>query len=896
MTIRNLECAFRPRSVALIGASDRPNSIGNVIARNLLGASFEGEIFFVHPTHHEVEGRRVHSSLDELSHTPDLAVIATPAETVPSIIHKLGQMGNRAAVVISAGFGERGDIQGQKLREEVLGSAQKHLLRIVGPNCLGIMVPHVGLNASFVHMNPLRGNIAFVAQSGAIQSAVLDWATSRGIGFSHFVALGDMADVDFGDMLDFLSADLSTRAILLYMETVTHAKKFMSAARAASRLKPVIVLKGGRHGESSKAVTSHTGAIAGSDGVYDAAFRRAGMLRVYTMQELFDSVETLARARVKSNGARMAILTNGGGLGVLAADSLMDEGGELAPLSHKTLVRLHEVLPPLWSHGNPVDMVGDATRDRYRNALLALLDNEHTDAILVLNCPNALLSSLEAAETVVEVLRAGKQQRPVVLTAWTGGSSVLKARERFAREGIPHYDTPSEAVEAFMHMVRHRRNQEMLMETPPRVPGALVRDPARVKSIISGALEEGKEWLNEVESKNILEAYGLRVLKTHFVATPNEAGEVAEKIGKPVVLKVLSSDIVHKSEVGGVQLNLANKNQVVKAAQGMLRHVAAQCPGARIDGFSVQEMVCFPHSQELIMGMTEDIHFGPVLAFGQGGLSAEIVRDQALALPPLNMHLAHELMSRTKIHKILHGYRNIPPVDTERVALALVQLSQLVCDIPQIIELDVNPLVAHEKGVLALDARMRIAETGSGPASRLAIRPYPNELEELVELPDGGKMKIRPIRPEDETGFQRLFRNLTPDEIRFRFLHPMRELPHSMAARLTQIDYDREMALVVAQMSNGEEGELWGVVRIVEDPDGEKAEFAMLIRRDKTGLGLGPMLLRRIIDYARSQGIKEIWGEALPENASMIKLARALGFSQSFNPEDPGLIHLNLKL
>lgn len=899
MTIRNLEYAFRPKSVALIGASPRPNSIGNVIARNLLGGGFKGDIYFVHPTHERVEGQGVHHSLKELGHPPDLAVVATPAETVPHIIGELGQMGNRAAVIISAGFGERGDVQGQQLCQKVLDRAKGHLLRIVGPNCLGLMVPQIGLNASFVHLNPLKGNIAFVAQSGAIQSAVLDWATSRGIGFSHFVALGDMADVDFGDMLDYLCTDHRAGAILLYIEAVTHAKKFMSAARAASRLKPVIILKGGRHGESAKAVTSHTGAIAGSDIVYDAAFRRSGMLRVYTMQELFDSVETLARARVSSKGARMVILTNGGGLGVLAADSLIDEGGELAALSEKTLRRLHAVLPPLWSHGNPVDMIGDADRGRYRDSLLALLDNEDTDAILALNCPNAILPSLEAAEAVVEIIRArreAKQQSPLVLAAWTGGDSVREAKALFAREGIPHYDTPSEAVQAFMQMVRYRRNQEMLMEVPPRVPEKVVRDPAAALSIISGALARGKEWLNEVESKSVLEAYGIDVLKSHFAATPDQAGEIAETIGKTVVLKILSSDVVHKSDVGGVQLNLTQKGEVVTAARRMMERVKERYPGARIEGFSVQEMVFFPNSQELIMGMTQDIHFGPVLLFGQGGLSAEIVRDQALALPPLNMHLAHELMSRTKIHRIIQGYRNIPPLDTEGVALALVQLSQLVCDIPHMVDLDINPLLVHEKGVLALDARIRVSQTASSPGEHLAIRPYPNELEEFVSFPDGRKMKIRPIRPEDELAFQQLFASLTPEEIRFRFLHPMREMPHSMAARLTQIDYNREMALVIVEMMQVGEGELAGVVQLVEDPDREKAEFAMIIRRDKTGLGLGPMLLRRIIEYAKSRGIGEIWGEALPENTAMIRLATALGFTQRFHPEDPGLIRLTLNL
>ncbi len=902
MTIRNLDHVFRPRSVVLIGASPHPNSIGHVIARNLLEAPFHGDIFFIHPTHREIEGRRVYPSLDSLDHVPELAVIATPAETVPKIIAELGEMGNRAAVVISAGFGERGDLEGRSLCGQTLEAAQGHLLRIVGPNCLGIMVPHLGLNASFAHMHPLRGNLAFVAQSGAIQSAVLDWATSRGIGFSHFVALGDMADVDFGDMLDYLTSDPHATAILLYMETITHACKFMSAARAASRLKPVIVLKGGRHEESARAVTSHTGAMAGSDDAYDAAFRRAGMLRVYTMQELFDSVETLARVRVTTNRGRVAIMTNGGGMGVLAADSLLDEGGELAALSQETMARLNEVLPPLWSQGNPVDMVGDATRERYGDALRVLLDNPETDAILALNCPNAILPSLEAAETVVEILRGrkgGRNQKPVVLTAWTGGNSVLKAKELFAQEGIPHYDTPSEAVQAFMQMVRYQRNQEMLMETPPRVPREFTTDSATAHSIIGCALSQGREWLTEVESKRVLGAYGISVLETHFALTPEEAGEVAEKIGRQVVLKILSPDIVHKSEAGGVHLNLEGREQVEEAARWMVRRARELFPEACVQGFSVQEMIFLPNSHELIIGMTEDLHFGPILLFGQGGLAAEVVQDRALALPPLNMHLAEELMSRTRIYRILKGYRTVAPVDTQSIALTLVRVSQLVCDIPQIVELDINPILAHKGGVMALDARIRVAATSRPAEARLAIRPYPNELEEILTLPDGKKLKIRPVRPEDEPAFQQMFRSLTPEEIRLRFLHPMREIPHSMAARLTQIDYDREMALVIVELAENAENvelELLGAVRIMGDPDGERAEFAILIRRDRTGMGLGPMLMRRIIEYARARGLKEIWGEVLPDNAPMLKLAKALGFSQRRDPEDPGLIHVTLDL
>ena len=897
MSVRNLNRIFAPASVALIGANDKPGTVGGVLAGNLFGAGFAGEIYPVNPKYQTVAGLATYPDIAALPQTPDLAVIATPPDTVPGLVDDLGRRGCTAAVVITAGFAEGGSAVGRARTDAMLAAARPHLLRIIGPNCLGVMVPGVGLNASFAHVPPLAGNLAFVAQSGAVLAAVLDWATSRRIGFSHCVSLGDMADVDFGDMLDYLAADVSTRAILLYIEAITHPRKFMSAARAAARIKPVIVVKAGRYAEGARAAASHTGALAGSDAVYDAAFARAGMLRVKDMQALFDAVQTLAMVR-QVPGDRLAILTNGGGLGVMATDTLIERGGRLADLAPATLARLDAVLPPTWSHGNPVDIIGDAPGSRYAAALEALVDDGGNDAVLVINCPTAVASAADAAQAVIATLkdRMALYNRKAVLTCWLGDGSALEARRLLTESRLPTYETPTQAVRGFMQMVRYRTSQTMLMETPPTVPEAFTPDIAAARRIVAEALAADREWLTEVEAKAVLAAYAIPVVPSHVCATPEAAAAAAAAIGGAVALKILSPDIVHKSEVSGVSLSLETPEVVRANAAAMLERVHGLRPEARVDGFTVQPMVHRPHAHELIVGMVDDSHFGPVLLFGHGGVAVEVIGDKALALPPLNMHLAREMMSRTRVHGLLQGYRAVPAADLDAIALTLVKVSQLVCDLAGIAELDINPLIADEHGVMALDARIRVTRA-EGPAfERLAILPYPRELEERLVLPDGRELLIRPVRPEDEPGFQQIFASLTPEEIRLRFLHMMNVLPHDLAARLTQIDYDREMALVVEGRYQAGGAELYGGVRISADPDREQAEFAILLRHDKTGLGLGPMLLRRIIDYARGRGIGEIYGEVLADNQAMLKLCRFFGFSIKAEREDPGVMYVSLRL
>ncbi len=893
MSVRNLDFLFKPKSVALIGASRRANSVGAVLAQNLFQGGFDGPVMPVHPKHAHIQSVPAYPDVASLPITPDLAVIATPPETVPGLIAELGARGTRAAVVITAGFGEGADEQGRHLKQAMLDAARPHLLRIVGPNCLGMLVPRVGLNASFAESAAQPGRLAFVAQSGAIVTSVIDWASNRGIGFSHLVSLGAMSDVDLGDMLDYLASDRDARAILLYIEAVTSARKFMSAARAAARSKPVVVVKAGRHAEGARAVASHTGALAGSDEVYDTAFRRAGMLRVFSLEELFDAVGTLG-AIDPPRGDRLTILTNGGGMGVLATDSLIDEGGRLAELTPETLGALDNVLPPIWSRANPIDIIGDADGARYAAALAPLLEDRSVDAVLVLHCPTAIASSTEAARAVVDTL--GGHKSPSILTSWVGGEEARKARHLFAEHKIPTYETPGQAVRAFMHMVTYRRNQAALIETPASVPEDFTPDVAKARQIIDGALRAGRTWLSDPQAKAVIAAYAIPVAGTEIAADPKAAAEAAARLGGAVALKILSPDITHKTDVGGVVLNLEGPRAVEAAAEAMLAHVAQENPEARVEGFTVEPMVRRPGAYELILGMSEDLQFGPTILFGQGGTAVEVIADKALALPPLNMRLAHEAMSRTRIHRLLQGYRGLAPVNLDAIALTLIKVSQLIIDFAEIAELDINPLLADEYGVIALDARIRVAPATRPGAERLAIRPHPKELEETIALDDGRALLLRPVLPEDEPSLQAAFAKLTPEEIRLRFFAPMKTLSHVQAARFTQIDYDREMALILTESGIPGQTEIFGVVRIAADPDNERAEYAVIVRHDMTGLGLGRLLMQRILDYADRRGIGEIYGDVLRENTTMLKLCKTLGFTQSASVEEPGVVRVSLKL
>jgi acetyltransferase len=868
LTTRNLEYLFAPASVAVIGASDRNGSVGAAVTHNLLAGGFQGMVRLVNPQHDRVAGQRCYFSVRDLDLSPQLAVICTPPATVPGLIADLGAKGTRAVIVLTAGLANAVDQAGHSLLQAMLDAARPHLLRILGPNCVGLLSPQIGLNASFAHAAAHAGSLAFVSQSGALTTALLDWARSREIGFSHFVSLGESADVDFGDALDYLATDPSTRAILLYIESIKHARKFMSAARAAARNKPIIVVKAGRAPEGAKAAASHTGAMAGSDEVYDAALRRAGALRVATTLDLFVAAETLAHAKPLC-GERVMILTNGGGPGVMAADAASLGGAPLAALSAATLEGLDEILPPTWSHGNPVDIIGDAPTARYVEALKIVLADPQSDALLFLHAPTAIVDSTPIAHACAPLLC--DTRRPV-FSCWLGGEAVAAAKQVFVDAGLPTYDTPEEAATAFVQAVQYRRNREALFETPPAIQTAFEPDIAGAASIVRNALGEDRLLLTESEAKAILTAYGIPVAQTRIAGNTEEAERAAREVGFPVALKIHSPDISHKSDVGGVALDLQSPDTLREAAVRMLERVRAQLPQARVLGFSVQPMIRRPHAHELIVGSTMDPVFGPVILFGQGGIAVEQIADKAVALPPLNAALARDLISRTRIGRQLKGYRDRPAADHAAIELVLVRVAQLLADVAEIAELDINPLLADEHGVIALDARMRIQRAEGSGSDRFSIRPYPNDLQQSVTLA-GRDILLRPIRPEDEAGLKDLIAKSAAGDVYLRFFHLVRELPHSELARFSQIDYDREMAFVALHA-----GEVVADARVVADPDNETAEFALLVRSDWTGKGLGYVLLSKLVSYCRQRGTRQIFGDVLRGNQRMLELGKTLGF------------------
>jgi len=873
MTIRNLDQLLRPASVAVIGASDRPGSIGAIVMRNLTTSGFAGSIWPVNSRHDSVGDRKAWPDVASLPQAPALAVICTPAASVPGLVAELGQRGTRAAVVLSAGLHEKAE-DGQTLEAHMLQAAKPHLLRVLGPNCVGLLVPAMGLNASFAHLSPRPGHLAFLSQSGALTTAMLDWADSHQIGFSHFVSMGDCADVDFGDMLDYLANDPQTHAILMYMESVKAPRKFLSAARAAARNKPVLVVKAGRAPAGAKAAASHTGAMAGGDDVFDAAVRRAGVLRVDTLQQLFSAAETVARARTPK-GDRLAIVTNGGGAGVLAADAMALAGGRLADLSSATLAALDAVLPPTWSHGNPVDIIGDAPVQRYEEALKVLLQAPECDGLLFMHAPTAIVPATQIAIACAPLLaESGK----TVLSAWVGAHGVAEAARLCKARNLPSYDTPEEAVAAWLALVEHGRAREALMQTPASLPSQWTRDLPAARDIVQRALNAGVGMLDELDAKQMLQAYGIPVAATRFAANAAAATLAAEEIGYPVALKIVSPQISHKSDAGGVALDLGSAREVELAAETMRARVAKARPDATIQGFSVQTMVKRPGAHELIVGAATDPVFGPVVLFGQGGTAVELIHDRAVALPPLNSVLARDLVARTRVARLLGGYRDRPAIDQDALEAVILKVSQMMCDLGEIVEIDINPLLADEHGVMALDARIRITRAGADGRERLAIRPYPAELARALALRGRRSMVVRPIRPEDEPALRRFYQQASQEDMRLRFFSQRGVPGHAELARYSQIDYDREMTFVAFDALDAPQDTLMGYACALADPDNVQAEFALQVAADAKGVGLGKALMRCLIDYLRERGTQQVVGECLGENVGMAHLARDLGF------------------
>lgn len=871
MTLRHIDSLLSPRSVAVFGASDKPARVGTTVWRNLREGGFKGELAPVNPRTRRLDGLPCHASVDALPFTPELAVLCTPPDTIAPLVAQLGARGTRAVIIVTAGLSAA-------QKQAALDAARPHTLRLLGPNCIGLLSPHLGLNASFTQARALPGELALVSQSGALLTALLDWANAERIGFSHLISLGEHVDVDFGDLLDHLTLDPRTRAILLYIESVSSPRKFMSAARAAARVKPVIVVKAGRAAAGMKAAASHTGALAGEDIVFDAALRRAGMLRVDTLKELFIAAQTLARFRDNRSGELM-VMTNGGGAGVMVADAASALGVALAQPSPALMARLDAVLPANWSHGNPVDIIGDAPPQRYVDTLQALFDAPEAGAILFAHAPTAIASSLAIAEACAPLI-ASRPGR--VLSCWLGGDTVAPARRAFEAAGIAGYDTPEEAVRAFSLMQTYRRNQVALRETP--TASALAEpDRAQARALIDAALGAGREWLDEIDAKALLATYGIPTVPGWRVApTPEAAAAAAARLDGPAVLKIVSPDILHKSDAGGVQLGLTGADAVHAAARAMLDRLSRSHPTARLDGFSVQAQVQRPTAQELIVGAHVDAIFGPVLLFGQGGVAVEVIGDRAVALPPLNRALARELIDRTQVRRLLAGYRGRAPADLDAISDVLIAVARMLEDLPELAELDINPLWADHTGVLALDGRVRLSKALPAGVARFAIRPYPAELERRV-MWQGQALLLRPIRPEDESRHREFLEAVAPEDLRMRFFQAPHRLSHDELARLTQIDYEREMAFIAVDATQ----HTLGVGRLVRNPDNVEAEFALLVRSDLQRRGLGRLLMQTLLDHAAAQGTRRVVGDVLRENHGMLGLMRSMGFETRPDATDP---------
>ncbi|MGD9888167.1 MAG: GNAT family N-acetyltransferase [Halothiobacillaceae bacterium] len=906
MGAHTLEQLFNPKGIAVFGASERAGAVGTTVLANLLAAGFKGAIVPINPKHTQIQGLRCWPDVAQvesaLAHTLDLAVIATPAASVPGIVRQCGEAGFKGAVILSAGFAEAG-AAGQALQRELLEIAQHFSMRLIGPNCLGLMRPKIGLNATFSHNQAAAGQLALVSQSGALVTAVLDWAQAHGVGFSAIVSTGDAADVDFGDVLDYLALDPQTKGILLYVEGIHHARGFLSGLRAAARIKPVIVLKSARHAEGSRAAATHTGALMGADDVFDAALERAGVVRVERITQWFSAAQTLAQLGGQGMGlnlreGRVLILTNGGGPGVMATDRAADLSMPLATLSAETLTALNAFLPVHWSHANPVDILGDASAARYGEAVRLCLADAGVDTMVVLLTPQAMTDPLACAEAVIQqAQQQGNGYRKPVLVCWMGETLVNEARARFDAAGIPQFRSPESAIEALAYLLDYRRNQNLLMQAPSPLSEDTPADIEGARLIMQQARSEGRMVLSLRESKAILSAFRIPNHASVLARDANEAMIVAESLGYPLALKISAPALTHKTDVGGVRLNVQSAQSVRHQVQEMLDKVRAAHPDVAIEGVTLERMAEVGHARELLVGVSRDPVFGPVIAFGMGGVAVEVLHDRALALPPLNPLLAKRLMQRTRAAKMLGAFRGALPVPIGALEQVLLRISEMVCELPEIAGLDINPLMAGELGVVAVDARIELAEMHPGQPryAHMAIHPYPAHLARHVVLSDGREITLRPIRPEDAEMEQAFVHELSDDSRYMRFMRALDELTPEMLMRFTQIDYDREMAFV-AIYGEGEQAVEIGVARYSLQPDGESAEFAVVVSDAWQGAGLGSLLLEAVMDAARQRGVRVLMGEVLPHNTGMLKLAERMGFERLAGAFDDDVVHVTRKL
>jgi len=885
MNIHKLNNIFNPQRIALIGVTTNPNSVSGKVLINLVSGGFRGVVYPVNADHEAVMGIPCYPDVKSLPKVPDLGIICTPADKVPAVVRDCGEFGIRGLIIMSAGFKETGE-EGKKLEDEIKAEIRKHEgMRVIGPNCLGIIVPGLKLNASFAADMPKAGNIAFISQSGALCTSVLDWAIEGKIGFSQFVSIGNSIDVEFGDLIDYFGEDENTKCIILYIESIQNPRKFMTASRAFARKKPIIVYKAGRFAESAQVAASHTGAMASEDAVYDAAFQRAGLARIYEIGDIFSVAELIGRNKFP-RGPRLGIITNAGGPGVMATDALIASNGVLAELSPDTMIKLNENLPAFWSHGNPVDVLGDARAKRIAKATQIVLEDNQVDAVLVILTPQAMTNPNATAKEISALVTT---TRKPILAAWLGGQSMHQADDILVESGIPSYRTPEQAIRAFMTLVAYNRNLDTLYETPKDIPVEFSVDRLKLREEFNLITREKESVLSEEISKSILETYGIPTTKPCFAASSDEAITIAARIGYPVVLKIQSPDITHKSDAGGVQLNLGTEKMVRAAYERIMDSARSRRPDARVQGVTVQKMASAKDAVELILGIKKDSVFGTVLMVGMGGITAELFGDKALGFPPLNERLARHMLESLKIYPLLTGYRGGSQKNMEKLIQVLIRLSYLAADYPEINELDINPLLVSPDDAIALDARIVIDPTIIGKPlpeyAHLALHPYPEKYVKATVLQDGLEILLRPIKPEDEPLWLEMIGSCSKESLYSRFRYFFHWQSHEVATRYCYIDYDRELA-IVAEIIEDNRKKLIGVGRLIADPDHESVEYAILIVDSWQHKDLGNIITDFCLEIAKKWKLKKIVAQTTTDNKRMISVFQKRGFEININSQD----------
>ncbi|MFN8444582.1 MAG: bifunctional acetate--CoA ligase family protein/GNAT family N-acetyltransferase [Caldilineaceae bacterium] len=875
-----LDYIFQPQTVAVIGATEKEGSVGRTVLWNLISNPFGGTIYPVNPKRNNVLGIRAYPSIGEIPDKIDLAVLVTPAPSVPSVIDECVKSGVKGAIIISAGFKEIGP-EGAKLEQQILATAREAKMRIIGPNCLGVMSPITGINATFAKGMARAGNVGFISQSGALLTAVLDWSLRENVGFSNVISIGSMLDVDWGDLIYYLGDDPRTNSIVIYMESIGNARNFLSAAREVALTKPIIVIKAGRTQAAAKAASSHTGSLAGSDDVLDVAFRRCGVLRVNKIAEVFYMAEVLSK-QPRPQGPNLTIVTNAGGPGVLATDALVQSGGKLAEISEKTLQNLNQILPAPWSHNNPIDILGDASPERYAKSLQIAAEDPNSDGLLVILTPQDMTDPTQTAEELRKVAPSIKY-KPVI-ASWMGGVDVAAGEAILNRAGIPAFPYPDTATQVFTYMWQFANNLKAIYETPQLSVANSQEETNRERAaqLIETVRAKGRTILTEFESKQVFAAYGIPIVETRLAANAEQAIEAADAIGYPVVLKLNSETITHKTDVNGVQLNLLNAEAVRAAFELICKSVSEKAGVDCFQGVTVQPMVKLD-GYELIVGSSQDAQFGPVLLFGSGGTLVEVFKDRALALPPLTTTLARRMMDRTRIIEALRGIRGRKPVDLEALARLLVRFSQMVVEQRWIKEIDINPLLVSSEQIVALDARVLLHDPSlqRDQLPRPAIRPYPMRYASTWTMKNGDEVLIRPIRPEDEPMMVKFHEQLAPDSIYLRYFHPIsvgQLTSHDQLARLCFTDYDREMNLVVEAKDEEGKSHIIGLGQLSKVHGTNDAEFSILVVDKHQRHGIGTELLRRLVQVGRDEKLTHIVAEILPQNEGMKRVSAKLGF------------------